>query len=253
MHQVVSDKEGRLNTVVNAAIAAGGQVHVKPQPAASAAQQVISVDDTLCSPFRLEVVLKYAFLACHLDGELWELGVYKGGSATILGHYAAMAGKKVRLFDSFAGLPEPCALDVPEGGMTQFGEVVMHKGEWTNTDVELVRQRMPKGCDYEIHQGFVPDTLAGLEDCRVGFAHLDLDLYEGTKAALQFLYPRMVPNGVIVCDDYNYPRNPGVMLAVRQTLPENFRIWSEADQQAVLKRNVEYAATVEVPKNGDHA
>jgi hypothetical protein len=237
--------EAAINTAVNEAIAHGvdKRLHVKPFNGLGPAQECISVDDTLCSPYRLEVILKYAFLACHIEGELWELGVYKGGSATILGHYGARGGKKVRLFDSFEGLPEPCNLDNPEGGVTQFGEVIMHKGEWSNTDEEIVRQKMPKGCDFEIHKGFVPDTLAGLENSKVAFAHLDLDLYEGTKAALEFLYPRMTQNGVIICDDYNYPRNPGIMLAVRQTLPQNFRIWSEAEQQVVLKRNVEYAAT----------
>lgn len=216
------------------------EVHYGPTTPPAALQESISVDESLCGPERLEVIAKYCFLGCHLPGELWECGVYKGGSALILGYYAARAGKKVRLFDSFEGLPEPMCLDDPEGGVTCWGEVIMHKGEWSNTDVEHVRQKMPKGLDYEIHKGFLPDTLVGLEDSKIAFAHLDLDLYEGTKATLEFLYPRISPGGVILCDDYNYPRNPGVMLAVRQTLPANFRIWSEATYQAVLRRSTEY-------------
>ena len=32
--------------------------------------------------------------------------------------------------------------------------------------------------------------------------HLDVDIYESYKNALEFFYPRMVRNGVIVMDDY---------------------------------------------------
>ena len=35
--------------------------------------------------------------------------------------------------------------------------------------------------------------------------HADVDLYEPTRAAFAYFYPRMVLGGGIVTDDYNWP------------------------------------------------
>ena len=32
--------------------------------------------------------------------------------------------------------------------------------------------------------------------------HLDVDLYESTRAGLEFFYPRMTPGGIIISHDY---------------------------------------------------
>ena len=42
---------------------------------------------------------------------------------------------------------------------------------------------------------------------------MDADLYNPTKAGLEFFYPRLVPGGVIIVHDYN-PDWPGIMKAV---------------------------------------
>jgi hypothetical protein len=202
------------------------------------AEQTLRVEESLCSAERLEVLLKYSYLCANMEGEFWELGVYKGGSAQVLAHYAKQRGRLLRLFDSFAGVPAPCNFD--DCGVTLHGETTMHEGEWAQPSIGLVEAKMPEGCRYQIHAGFIPETFAGLEASRIAFAHVDLDLYHGTRHALEFLYPRMAPGGVIVIDDYGYPRNPGVQQAVRDTRPVNYRIWSECECQAVLKRNVEY-------------
>ena len=35
--------------------------------------------------------------------------------------------------------------------------------------------------------------------------HVDVDVYQPTRDSIEYFYPRLVPNGVIVCDDYNWP------------------------------------------------
>lgn len=51
--------------------------------------------------------------------------------------------------------------------------------------------------------GRVPETLAPYEGYRWRFAHLDMDLYEPTRTALEWLWPRMVPGGIINLHDYS--------------------------------------------------
>ena len=199
----------------------------------------LEVEESLCDVPRLEVLTKYSFMCSYLPGEFWEMGVYKGGSAQILAHYATESKKKLRLFDSFEGIPEPTFFDKPVGGVTPFGESIMEKGEWS-TSSDSIYRKIPDGCDCSIYKGWVPDTFAGLEDSTIALAHVDIDLYKGTKAALLFLYPRMTPGGIIAVDDFGYPRNPGIATAVHETLPVNYRIWCECENQAILRRGVDY-------------
>ena len=44
-----------------------------------------------------------------------------------------------------------------------------------------------------VRQGYVPETLNGLEDERFAFVLLDLDLYKPTLASLEFFYGRIHP------------------------------------------------------------
>ena len=60
----------------------------------------------------------------------------------------------------------------------------------------------------------IPDTFAGLSDARFCFAHIDLDLYQGVRDSLDFLYPRLSHGGVIVLDDYGFASCPGARKAV---------------------------------------
>jgi O-methyltransferase len=67
---------------------------------------------------------------------------------------------------------------------------------------------------------FLFDTFAGLPanaantdeaelilaDRQYSFVHFDVDLYEGTKACLEYYYPRMVSGGIMLSHDYSLLR-----------------------------------------------
>lgn len=42
---------------------------------------------------------------------------------------------------------------------------------------------------------------------------MDVDLYEPTRACLEYFYPRLVETGVMVIDDYDFPSWPGCKAA----------------------------------------
>ena len=58
-----------------------------------------------------------------------------------------------------------------------------------------------------LNEGNVFDTLPRYIEknpaTRIAFLHLDMDVREPTAYALEMLYDRVVPNGLIVLDDYN--------------------------------------------------
>ena len=43
---------------------------------------------------------------------------------------------------------------------------------------------------------------------------MDVDLYRSVYDTVKWLYPRMVPGGVIVFDDYGFPQCDGAKVAV---------------------------------------
>lgn len=147
-----------------------------------------------------------------LAGEVWEAGVYQGGSATLLKlliqEAAAVEGSQptvLRLFDSFEGLPETSnSLD-------------LHRGkEFNDTSLAQVIETVGPEDWIDFRAGWIPASFAGLENARIRFAHIDVDLYQPILDCCEFIYPRLVPGGMLVFDDYGLPSCPGARAAVDQ-------------------------------------
>ena len=142
--------------------------------------------------------------ALPVNGELWECGVYRGGTAYLLkllrDEFAA--SKKVRLFDSFAGMPK-----------TDDLKDVHKAGDFANTSLDAVRSLVGTG-GVEYHPGFIPQTFEGLSVDQIAFAHVDLDLHDAILESCKFIYPRLSKGGVMVFDDYGFPSCPGARIAI---------------------------------------
>ena len=156
---------------------------------------------TLIPEYRIKS-LQNRLLQCEdVQGEVWECGVYRGGSAFVLQQSTA---KLVRLFDSWEGLPAPSQQD---------GERFF-EGEFSDVDFECIQSFFGNKPNVRIHRGFIPGSFAGLEESVISFAHIDLDLYQSYIDALEFIYPRLAIGGVIVFDDYGHPQCEGATRAV---------------------------------------
>jgi O-methyltransferase len=59
----------------------------------------------------LEMARTLLSLSPSVDGDVVELGCFRGGSSVNLSHVCAMVGRKLIVCDSFEGLPEPDAAD----------------------------------------------------------------------------------------------------------------------------------------------
>lgn len=162
---------------------------------------------TLVSADRLWM-LKTAMLQTRsLAGEVWELGVYKGGSALLLRKLLEKDGGRsdvrLRLFDTFGGMPD-----------TDAARDVHSAGDFADTSLAGVKRLIGEEPWIEYRKGLVPETFSGLNASAIRFAHVDLDIYEAIRAACIFLYPRLVPGGVVIFDDYGFWSCPGARAAV---------------------------------------
>jgi O-methyltransferase len=154
-----------------------------------------------------------------VEGDVAECGAFRGLSSFLFCNYIRLVipefkGEGYHIFDSFQGLSEPKAEDVISSSKYgQPGTYHEGRGAFSGT-LEVVKQTLKDYPAIEYHAGWIPESLVGIPDRQYSFVHLDLDLYEPIKGAIEYFYPRMSRGGVIVIDEYAVPRWPGAKRAV---------------------------------------
>jgi O-methyltransferase len=171
---------------------------------------------TIVPPERCYVLASFAHYASNLPGNFAECGVYNGGTALLLARVLKQTvNKKLYLFDSFQGLPQ---VD-PER------EPWFSEGEFASESLEGVREVLSEFANIvDIRPGWIPQTFSGLEHVRFAFVHLDVDLYRSNRDCCNYFYPRLVPGGVLVFDEYGFAPARGEKEAVDEFFadkPEN--------------------------------
>jgi O-methyltransferase len=128
-----------------------------------------------------------------LAGDAAEVGVFRGASAKVI--RLALPDKTLHLFDTFEGLPQKDT----EGDL-QVGEY--------SCGLDEVKKYLGSEPNTHFHVGIFPSSATQAQDRKFAFVHLDMDLFDGTLAALQWFYPRLVPGGIVMTHDYAYLPGP---------------------------------------------
>lgn len=166
-------------------------------------------------------------LVKHLPGDTAECGAYEGASSYLICEFFAGAGKEHHVFDSFEGLSAPESVD---GGWWHANDLTA--GE------EILKRNLAKFPGVHTYRGWIPARFAEVADRHFCVVHIDVDLYAPTRDSLEFFYPRMVPGGLIVCDDYGYSSCPGAQKALDEFMagkPEGI-VHAPTGQGIVVKR-----------------
>jgi hypothetical protein len=102
----------------------------------------------------------------------------------------------LHLFDTFAGMPAEAAKDPSRHKESDFGDA----------SLDAIRNYLQHFPFVALHPGFIPETFKAVKDSKFAFVHIDVDLYQTTKDCCAFFYDRMVSGGVMIFDDYGFPR-----------------------------------------------
>lgn len=137
-------------------------------------------------------------LSDGIPGSFAEVGVYQGVMSRFI--HALAPDRKFYLFDTFAGFPE------------QDVEYDCMRGMFADTSIDLVLYTIGDTRNIIIRQGYVPETLAGLENETFAFVLLDLDLYKPIRDSLEFFYPRLSRGGYLITHDFNNPPDPTILV-----------------------------------------
>jgi hypothetical protein len=168
----------------------------------------------------------------RFKGDVYEFGTFRGFTARLIALHMVVLdfGGTLRLFDSFAGLPEPSGKDLKSyevnvNRVWRRGNMNVERSEFECIQESL--SRLLPGDRLQIAKGFFDETLPRLDRATLRPAiliHLDCDLYESALCALRYLLEnQLVADGaVMLCDDYNCNRSQPTM-GERLALTDAFR------------------------------
>jgi hypothetical protein len=163
-------------------------------------RKVMSETDMLLLEDEAYQILSCALATGKVQGDVAEVGVYRGGSARLM--CEARGNRALYLFDTFEGLPSTDQID------SRFG------AKQYAASFEKVRDYLAVFPDVHIYKGLFPATSAPIADKRFSFVHLDVDLYQATRDSLEFFYPRVNTGGMFLIHDYLWAE--GVRKAVQE-------------------------------------
>lgn len=181
----------------------------------------------------------------NLPGDYVECGVWKGGN--ILGimtylEYHQNLNPNIWLYDTFEGMTNPTLHDVDHVGV--FASTVLDQVKCVSP-LQEVRSNLfdssyPRDkikfvigdiCQTLLDNTNVPDQIALLR--------LDTDWYESTKIELEVLWDKLIPNGILIVDDYGHWR--GCRKAVDEFFKDKNQTINQIDYTGIwIKKDGNY-------------
>ena len=187
---------------------------------------------TMTSLERLYSLYKSVEYLCasEIPGDLAECGVWRGGSCMMMALALLKQSdttRRILLFDTFDGHPQPDAerdIDIWDNRAIdewQRREASGGRREWgfasiAETHANLISTGYPSDRLVFV-KGMVESTVQEVRTERLALLRLDTDWYHSARAALHYLYPKLVPGGVLIIDDYGHYKGQ------RQAVDEYFR------------------------------
>lgn len=174
-------------------------------------------DFTMTSTERLYSVYKSVnyIVDNNIEGDIVECGVWKGGSSMM----AALSlikksdtSRSLYLYDTYEGMSAPTEKDKNYLGERADKEWEESKkndhNEWCYSSIDEVKSNLrttnyPEA-NINFIKGMVEDTIPKNIPKKIAILRLDTDWYESTYHELKHLYPLLVPNGILILDDYGY-------------------------------------------------
>jgi len=144
------------------------------------------------------------------EGDLLEIGVWRGGTGGVIAAQSAklMPSTNVFLCDTFSGVVKTGAKD------TNY-----ENGMHADTSPEIVEQLLARlgVTNASLLRGIFPEeTGESIQDRRFRFCHIDVDVYQSSRDVCEWLWPRLVSGGLMVFDDYGMRGTEGVQRCVNE-------------------------------------
>jgi O-methyltransferase len=138
------------------------------------------------------------------SGDLIEIGVWRGGTGALIAKKCQLMGidATVNLCDTFTGVVKAGSADA---GYTGGEHADTTKDEVTRLCRSLNLDRV------RILEGIFPEQSGHLvSERQFRFCHIDVDVYQSAMDISEWIWPRLVPGGLVVYDDYGFYTCAGI-------------------------------------------
>jgi len=150
-------------------------------------------------------------IAPQIEGDVLEVGVWRGGTAGVMAHKLNQVAKDKKIFlaDTFTGVVKATDADSQYDG-----------GEHADTSEQTVKDLLGQTLqlsNFEILTGIFPeDTGSLIETRKFSICHVDVDVYLSTKDIVEWIWPRLSVGGMIIYDDFGYIDTDGIIKFVNE-------------------------------------
>ena len=171
--------------------------------------------------------LKYLAIQHFIDNtpsesDILELGVGAGVSLELLLKISISSKRRYFGFDTFEGFPDGCEKDNNFKSDDRWMFKLFNE-DYLLSQLEKIGLSKSELKNINFIKGLLPDTLQKYNG-NPGFVYLDVDLYQSYYDCLRVIYPRLVENGIILCDEYDNERTlkqwPGAKKAIDEFVRE---------------------------------
>ncbi len=148
--------------------------------------------------WRIHVICWAAENVKNLEGDFVECGVNTGAYARALIEYIDFnkTGKKFYLMDTFEGLDHKYVTEEEKKlGILRY--------KYRDTFEEVKQTFSP--FNTKIIKGSIPETLSQCDVQKICFLSIDMNNVIPEIAAMEYFWPKVVTNGMIILDDYGFP------------------------------------------------
>ncbi|MFH1401187.1 MAG: TylF/MycF/NovP-related O-methyltransferase [Nanoarchaeota archaeon] len=175
-------------------------------------------DHTMVDVLRLYELWQLVDESRKLSGAIIEVGAWRGGSGAVMARRAQLSGIKEAVYvcDTFKGVVKAGKKDTYYKG-----------GEHFDTSATIVRALMKKNGlgNARVLEGTFPDETGHLvKEKTIRLCHIDVDVYQGSKDIVRWLWPRLCIGGMIIYDDYGFQTAQGVTAFVEEERTRSDRI-----------------------------
>jgi O-methyltransferase len=160
--------------------------------------------------WRLHVFIWSFMNGLKLDGDLVELGVYRGFSSAVAVRYSEFQNyqKTLYLFDTWDGIPND-QLDTGRAPIDKYKDPANY---------EKVVTRFADYKNVKLVKGRVPESFSTIKmPEKISFLHVDMNSSIAEIGALNALWDNLVPGAICLLDDF------GLLIAREQMINET--VW----------------------------
>ena len=176
---------------------------------------------TLVDAMRGYELVRLVEQVAPLTGDVIEVGVWRGGTAALLGEamqrYCQPDTCHLWLADTFSGVVKAGSRDPYYTG-GEHSDTSPHIVDSLLRDIGIAR--------YTVLEGVFPEQSSALADsASFRLCHIDVDVYQSAKDALTWVWPRLVIHGIVVFDDYGFYGCEGVTALVDEERAQSDRLF----------------------------